>query len=129
MKALFIVFGSIFVGIAVLGVFLPGLPTTPFLLLSAGFYARSSDRLYRRLLESPLLGKYIRSYRKHRALPRRVKLSAITTMWIMISISCYLLRHSIMLWILPGVGILGTIVMGFLIKDLKDGHDSEDGAT
>lgn len=34
-----------------------------------------------------------------------------------------------MLWILPGVGFLGTIVMGFLIKDLKDGHDSEDETT
>ena len=58
-KLFLIVLGSVFLGLGFLGIFTPGLPTTPFLLLAAGCYVRSSDSLYSWLLQHKLFGKYI----------------------------------------------------------------------
>jgi uncharacterized membrane protein YbaN (DUF454 family) len=66
------------VGLAALGVFLPLLPTTPFLLIAAACFARSSPRFYRALLGNRVFGPLIRDWREHRAVPLRAKLLAIT---------------------------------------------------
>lgn len=66
------------VGLAALGVFLPLLPTTPFLLVAAACFARSSPRFYRALLGNRVFGPLIRDWREHRAVPLRAKLLAIT---------------------------------------------------
>lgn len=80
LRLLFLVFGGLFVALGVAGIFLPLLPTTPFLLLAAACFARSSERFYRRLLEHPALGATVREWREHRSLPRRTKWVAILTM-------------------------------------------------
>ncbi|MGC3977406.1 MAG: YbaN family protein [Paludibacteraceae bacterium] len=64
------------------GIFVPLLPTTPFLLLSAALYAKSSEKLYHRLLNHRVLGGYIRSFREEKAISLKVKIVAISTMWI-----------------------------------------------
>lgn len=84
MKYLFIVLGSLCVGLGILGIFLPLLPTTPFLLLAAALYVRSSSRLYHWLLYQPYLGPYIRNFRQYRAIPLRVKVISVTLMWVTI---------------------------------------------
>jgi len=86
-KALLIIVGSLFVGLGFVGVILPGLPTTPFLLVAAGCYAKSSDRFYKRLINSRTFGPMIRQYRERRSLPKRIKVRAIVMMWTMISLS------------------------------------------
>src|SRR5512145_2581579 len=63
MRAVLVVCGTIFVGLGILGIFLPLMPTTVFLLLAAACYARSSERFHRRLVEHPWLGPYIRRRR------------------------------------------------------------------
>ncbi|MGL4364305.1 MAG: YbaN family protein [Bacteroidales bacterium] len=80
-KFLFIACGLISLGLGILGVFLPLLPTTPFLLLSAWLFARSSSTYYQRLLQHKWLGSYIRSYREDKAIPLRTKIIAITLLW------------------------------------------------
>jgi len=70
--------GNISVVLALLGIFLPLLPTTPFLLLAAACFARSSEKFYTRLLTNPLFGKYIRDWVEHRRVPVRTKIVAIT---------------------------------------------------
>lgn len=70
--------GHLSVGLAVLGVFLPLLPTTPFLLLAAGCYARGSVRFYNWLLNNRTFGPMIRNWREHRSVARRHKVMAIT---------------------------------------------------
>ncbi|MBQ8594182.1 MAG: YbaN family protein [Bacteroidaceae bacterium] len=84
MKYLFIVLGSLCVGLGILGIFLPLLPTTPFLLLAAALYVRSSSRLYHWLLYQPYLGPYIRNFRQYRAIPLRVKVISVTLVWVTI---------------------------------------------
>jgi uncharacterized membrane protein YbaN (DUF454 family) len=81
MKYLFVTLGIISLGLGLLGVFLPVLPTTPFLLLSAGLFARSSDKLYNWLLNHKVLGVYIRSFLIEKSMPLRVKIYAVTMMW------------------------------------------------
>lgn len=82
MKYLFAFFGSVSLLLGIMGVFLPVLPTTPFLLLSAALYMRSSQRLYGWLMSHKHLGAYIRNFREHKALPLRVKIVSVTMVWV-----------------------------------------------
>lgn len=86
-KGLLIIAGSICVGLGFLGVFLPLLPTTPFLLLAAACFAASSERLYNWLLANRYFGPLIRDWREHRSIPLKVKVVAITMIWVMIGSS------------------------------------------
>jgi len=95
------------VGLGLLGVLLPLLPTTPFLLLAAACYARSSDTLYQRLRDSRLTGPYIRNYREGRGLPRRAKIVTIVILWVSLALSALLVDLLWVRWILlaGGVGV------------------------
>ncbi len=100
LKGLLIVAGSLSLALGVLGIFLPLLPTTPFLLLAAACYVRSSETLYRRLLASRYLGPYIRSYREGRGLTLGAKVATIALLWVVISLSAAFATGS---WVLRGV--------------------------
>ena len=76
--------GTISVALGVLGLFLPLLPTTPFLLLAAACYARSSEKLYDRLLGNRWLGQYIRNYREGKGIPLKRAAVAIALLWLTI---------------------------------------------
>ena len=82
MKYLFAFLGTVSLVLGIMGIFLPVLPTTPFLLLSAAMYMRSSQRLYEWLMSHKHLGAYIRNFREHKALPLRVKTVSVTMVWI-----------------------------------------------
>jgi uncharacterized protein len=69
--------GTLFVGLGILGMFLPLMPTTVFLLMAAACYARSSERFHRKLVENPWLGPYI----KRRGLATRQKAIIVTVLW------------------------------------------------
>ncbi len=81
MKLLLAFLGSVSLVLGIMGIFLPVLPTTPFLLLSAALYMRSSQRLYAWLMSHRHLGPYIRNFREHKALPLRVKIVSVTMVW------------------------------------------------
>ncbi len=89
-RALYIVAGLFFVGLAVLGAFLPVLPTTPFLLLASYFFVRSSTRLNNWLLRSRLFGGFLRDWQKHRAVRPRVKVVALVVLALAVTASAYL---------------------------------------
>jgi uncharacterized membrane protein YbaN (DUF454 family) len=78
MKIVLIILGSVSFLLAVAGIFLPLLPTTPLLLLAAALWIRSSDRLYNWLINHRVFGEYIQNFQKHRAIPLRVKIYATT---------------------------------------------------
>ena len=81
MKYLLAFFGTVSLALGIMGVFLPVLPTTPFLLLAAALYMRSSERLYDWLMSHKHLGAYIRNFREHKALPLRVKIVSVSMVW------------------------------------------------
>lgn len=79
--------GSISLAIGIVGIFLPLLPTTPLLLLSAFCYLRSSEKLYNWLLHHRILGAYIYNYMTYKAIPKKTKLGALVFLWATLSIS------------------------------------------
>jgi uncharacterized membrane protein YbaN (DUF454 family) len=86
-KILLITCGTISVALGVLGLFLPLLPTTPFLLLAAACYARSSEKLYDWLLGNRWFGEYIRNYREGKGIPLKRTAFAIALLWLTIGYS------------------------------------------
>lgn len=82
--------GWLSVALGVLGIFLPVLPTTPFLLLAAACFARSSPRFHHWLVHHPKLGPWIRDYLSGEGIPLKGKVYAIGLMWASIGLSCYL---------------------------------------
>jgi hypothetical protein len=107
-----ILLGSIFLSFGVIGIFVPGLPTTVFLLISAACYVRSSERLYRWLLNHRVLGKFIRDYEQHRAMPVKSKIIALVSMWTMIGVSSvwFIQSNGIRIVVLS-LGLIGTIAI------------------
>lgn len=83
-RSLFIVCGTISVGLGVIGIFIPVLPTTPFLLLAAFLYGHSSSRFYDWLLTNRWFGEYIRNYREGRGILLKQKIFSITMLWLTI---------------------------------------------
>ncbi len=81
------ILGLISFGLAIIGVFLPLLPTTPFLLLSSYLFLKSSDRLYNWLINHPYFGKYILDFQENKSIPLRVKVSSIFLLWLTIGFS------------------------------------------
>ena len=84
MRLILIIVGAISLVLGVLGIFLPMLPTTPFLLLSAAAWVKASPSLYDWLLNHRVLGEYIRNFREHRAIPLRVKIISVSLVWLTI---------------------------------------------
>ena len=84
---LYVGLGCIFLGLGSVGAFLPGLPTTPFLILASYFLIRSSPRLHRRMLQSRTFGPLLRDWERHRGLKRGVKRFAIAACSVMIGLS------------------------------------------
>lgn len=87
LKILLVACGSFAVALGVIGIFVPLMPTTVFLLLAAACYARSSDRLYRKLVGSRWLGGYIRSSREGGGMTRRQKTFTLALLWLGIGAS------------------------------------------
>ncbi|MBU1488907.1 MAG: YbaN family protein [Gammaproteobacteria bacterium] len=82
--------GWLSVALGVIGIFVPVLPTTPFLLLAAACFVRSSRRFYLWLVEHPRLGPWIRDYLEGNGMPRKAKVYTLSLMWASIALSCYL---------------------------------------
>jgi uncharacterized protein len=121
LKLLFILLGTLSLSLGILGIFVPGLPTTPFLLLAAFFYLKGSKRLYNWLINNKLLGKYIKNYQRRKGMTRQQKIYAISLMWIMIILSAGFLVHPVFVKIIIlAAGVIGTIVMGFVVPMAKD---------
>lgn len=98
--------------LAIVGLLLPLVPTTPFLLLAAWFAARSSQRLHRWLVHSPGFGPILRDWEERGAVRRRTKILATVLMVGLISYPVYFLEFALTLKLLAGATVLG--VLGFL---------------
>lgn len=105
LRAVFFVLGFVFVGLGILGAFLPVLPTTVFILLAGYCWARSSERFYHWLANHKVFGKMLKDWEERRAMPRFAKYLA----WAMMGLSC-----AFLFWRLPAdklwVAIVATTI-------------------
>ena len=121
LKSILILLGTLSLFIGVIGIFVPGLPTTPFLLLTAGLYIKSSDKLYAKLIASRFVGSYIAKFNQRKGMTIKSKIYAITTMWTMIALSCiFFIETFAVILVVSAFGIVGTIVMGFVVPTLNN---------
>ncbi|MFP6848792.1 MAG: YbaN family protein [Pseudomonas sp.] len=90
MRYALLAIGWLSVALGVIGIFLPVLPTTPFLLLAAACFMRSSQRFYLWLVNHRQLGPWIVDYLEGQGIPFKGKVYAISLMWLSIGLSCYL---------------------------------------
>lgn len=116
-KWVFISLGSFFVGLAFLGVLLPVLPTTPFLLVSAYFYARSSQKFYDWLHENRLFGQHLKNYREGKGMKLSVKVGTISLLWLTIGITTIFAVHNLIIRIVLVLIAIGVTVHLIIIPN------------
>jgi uncharacterized protein len=105
MRGVLVACGTLFVGLGILGIFLPLMPTTVFLLMAAACYARSSERFHRRLVEHPVLGPYVRH---NRGLTGRQKTYILIALWLSLGLTMFFTARAgwmRALLVLVGVGV------------------------
>lgn len=120
-RYLYIIFGLICVTFGALGVVVPGLPTTPFLLLASWLFYRSSPKLQQWLLNS-WLGKYIRSYYRRGGMTLSQKAGAVGIMVAMVLLSTFVFlpAGSVARIIVPIAGAIGVLVVVLLVPNAKN---------
>jgi len=118
-RYLLIISGTIFLGFGIIGIFLPILPTTPFLLLAAACYARSSKRFYNWLMNNRWFGNYIKNYRDGRGVPLKFKIFTIFLLWITIIVSVFLVINNYWVKIILILIAIGVTIHILTIKTYK----------
>jgi len=108
--------GTFFLIIGIIGIFIPILPTTPFLLLAAACYARGSKKFYNWLINNKWLGEYIKNYQEGRGIPLTIKILSITLLWITIAFSTIIIVSNFLIQIIL---IIIAIVVTIHILTIK----------
>lgn len=114
LRILLILIGNCSVALAVIGIFLPLLPTVPLLLLAAACFARSSESFHNWLLGHPQLGPLVRGYLDGQGIPLRAKVTAISLIWISISVSVLLFIP--LFWVKVFLIAIGLCVTIYLLR-------------
>ncbi len=114
MKIFYIISGSLCLALGAIGIFLPLLPTVPFLLLAAFLYCRGSEKLYVWLTGHRIFGRYISEYRENRAMPLKAKVISLALLWT--GIPAAMIFHVPCLW---GELLLGAVLAGVTIYILS----------
>lgn len=113
-RTILIVIGTLSVILGAIGMFVPLLPTTPFLLLGAFCYSRSSDRFYRRLLDNRVCGSYITNYRERGGITLRQKVMAISVLWLSIVNTVWIFGP--VLWTKLALLLVASAVTVYLVR-------------
>ena len=110
----FLAAGFVFLAVGMAGVVLPVLPATPFILLAAACFARSSKRFHRWLLEHRAFGPMVREWEEHRSIPYRTKLFAIGLMAVSLATSIVLFVRPV--WLQAALAIFGLVLAAWMYR-------------
>ena len=111
-NTILLIIGLISVILGAIGVFVPVLPTTPFVLLAGGCFSISSPRLSAWLKKSKFFGSYIENYENNTGIPKEIKIKAIITLWAGIILSMFLIQNIILNSILLLIAVCVSIYLG-----------------
>ena len=99
-RSLYIFIGTLFLVIGFIGVVIPVLPTTPFLLLAAACYVRGSERIHRWMINNRIFGEFIKNYMEGKGIKLRQKVFTLTFLWLTITFSVFYLIENFVIRIL-----------------------------
>ena len=119
MKIILIILGTISLILGIIGIFLPILPTTPFLLLTATLYSYSSPKLYNKLIKSKHLGSYIVQFRENKSLPLRTKVLSLLIMWSSLLYTTFFIIEMIIVRVILIIIAMGITIHILSFKTLK----------
>lgn len=114
LKAVYVITGLLMTGLGFLGIFLPLLPTTPFLLLAAWLFSRSSPRFNDWLLTNKWFGSYIKNYREKKGISIKNKIISVTTLWITILTTAVFFITSV--WVRIVLGLIAATVTFHIVS-------------
>ena len=118
-KALLVSSGTLSLGIGFVGIFIPLLPTTPFLLLAAACYIRGSKKSYNWLIKNKWFGEYIINYQERRGIPFKIKIITILILWLTISVSIIMYLSNLIIQIILFIIAIAVTIHLIKIKTLK----------
>lgn len=120
-RALYATGGTIALALGILGVVVPGLPTTPLVLLAAALYAKSSKKLYKWLLSNKFFGPRIKNYQRLQGVTRKGKFRIILLMCVMVLVSTFLIIKTLSIRIvILSAGFIGIVVVCFFVPTAKE---------
>lgn len=119
LKLILICIGTFFLGLGLIGIFIPILPATPFLLLAAACYARSSKRFYDWLMNNKWFGSYIKNYHDGKGIPLKVKVLTISLLWSSILFSILFIVYISWIQIILIIIACGVTIHILIIKTYK----------
>lgn len=120
-KGIFLVAGMIFLGIGFVGVVIPLLPTTPFLLLSAFFFLKSSDNVYNWFINTKIYKEKVKPLKEDKTMTRKSKIKIIFTVTILLSFSLYLAREmKISMIIIACIWLLHILYFTLVLKTVSE---------
>lgn len=114
LKTVFIICGTISLILGIIGIVVPGLPTAPFLLLTAFLYYKGSEKLYNKITGNHAIGKKIRQIKENKGITVKMKIYSLLTMWAMLAISSYLTGYPFFLLLIL-LGNIGTLILVFKV--------------
>lgn len=111
-KSLFLIIGISSLVLGFIGIFLPVLPTTPFILLSAYCFAKSSERFHRYIMQHKLFGKMVSDFYEKKIIPVKTKIIALTLMWTTLSLSViFFMPYIWVKLVVIGIGVAVTVYL------------------
>ena len=119
LRILLVIAGTVCVGLGIVGIFVPVLPTTPFLLLAAACYARSSQRFHGWLLNNKWFGSYIRNYLERKGITLRAKIITLSLLWITIGVSVAFAVETLVLKLILIIIAIGVSIHILSLRTLK----------
>ena len=118
-RILLVCVGTFFVGLGVLGIFLPVLPTTCFLLLAASCYAKSSARLHHWIMYNKWFGAYLRNYRAGKGIPQKTRMYTLSLLWLSLAYSGLFVIDTLWIQLILALVGAGVTLHLFSIPTLK----------
>jgi uncharacterized membrane protein YbaN (DUF454 family) len=116
-----VVSGTFFLVLGIIGIFIPILPATPFLLLATACYARGSKRFYNWLMNNKWLGIYVKNYLEGRGIPLPFKILTITLLWITIVFSTIVIVSNYLIKMILIIIAIAVTIHILTIKTMKKG--------
>ncbi len=109
--------------LGLIGIFLPVLPTTPFVLLAAGAFSVSDPSRAKKLEQSKIFGSYLKHWRTHQGIPLRTKIRAIIFLWVGLILSMVLVQKTIVTIILATMGTIVTLHLTLIKTDKEASNE------